>query len=63
MTDALWLDNIIRFEDVELRRIPLGPRGPNARAETLCEANAPHRLVKPKTIDARGRRRSIGATP
>jgi hypothetical protein len=24
-----------------------------ARAETLCEANAPHRLVKPKPIDAK----------
>jgi hypothetical protein len=61
MTDALWLENSIRFEDVELRRIPLGPWDPNATAETLCEANAPHRLVKPKPIDSRGHRRSAGA--
>jgi hypothetical protein len=25
----------------------------SARAETLCEANTPHRLVKPKPIDAK----------
>jgi hypothetical protein len=25
----------------------------SVRAETLCEANAPHRLVKPKPIDAK----------
>jgi hypothetical protein len=24
-----------------------------ARAETLCEANVPHRLIKPKPIDAK----------
>jgi hypothetical protein len=34
-----------------------------ARAETLCEANAPYRLIKPKPIDAKRAQKTSWSDP